>query len=149
MLNYAERERTCCSEMMTELIRQFLLKRSYIYVFTVTLLTLSYIGSVNAYSDQYTVEEVFSEYSNPQSKSKILYYFNGLGAGIDWTNTLFEVQNGASLYCRPKDEALGPEDFFRIWRTEYFRMRDVYDALDSQPSGFILLQGFIHEYPCD
>ncbi len=126
----------------------FVLKGFNIFVLTVMLFNFSYMDNANAYSDQYTPDEIFTEYSNQQKKLGILYYFNGLGAGINWTKSFFDKQGMAPLFCEPRKESFGPEDFFRIWRTEYFRKQEIYDSLDSQPAGLILLFGLINEYPC-
>lgn len=100
------------------------------------------------YSDKYSPDEIFAEYSNEDTKFSVLVYFNGLGAGLSWANTAAEHEGNNKLFCLPRNTSFGAEDYFRIYRLSYFRNKDVWDSMTYQPPGFILLEGLKSEYPC-
>ena len=118
-------------------------------IFLLIILFLSYGTQIHAYGDKYSPDEIFELYSDKNSKFTVLIFFNGLGSGIFHTNATSEYDNNKPLYCPPGDLSMGPEDYFKIYRSEYFRNKELWDSMSIQPPGWMLLQGLITEYPCN
>ena len=89
------------------------------------------------------------ENSDKKTESNILLYFKGLGTGLVWANADLRHHGKSELFCRPRDKSFTSEDWFRIYRQEYFRNKEMWDAAEFQPPGYILLRGLKTEYPCN
>ena len=115
-------------------------------IFLVPVLILLSASQTFAYSDFHSPEEIFKLYSDKKTEFNVLIYFNGLGSGISWMHT---TSGGEPIYCQPDQKSHSAEDYFSLYRIEYFRNKDFYDSLEFQPPGFILKNGIIAEYPCN
>ena len=115
------------------------------------LLFFSLILSSNsyAYGDWHTTDDIFELYADKKTKFNILLFFNGLGSGLVWANGDLRFNGKSQLFCQPSDKGFKGEDFFRIYRQEYFRNQEIYDTLEFQPPGYLLLEGLKIEYPCN
>jgi hypothetical protein len=102
-----------------------------------------------AYGDYRSSDEIFDLYSDQESRFSILVYFNGLGGGFSWANTQLESLNQQRLFCQPMDLTIGAEDYFKIYRSEYFKNEEIWGSFELQPPGIILLKGLINKYPCN
>ena len=98
-------------------------------IFLLIILFLSYATQIHAYGDNYPPDEIFELYSDKNSKFTVLIFFNGLGSGIFHANAFSEYDNNKLLYCPPEDLSMGPEDYFKIYRSEYFRNKEKNESI--------------------
>ncbi len=113
------------------------------------ILSLSYITQIYAYSDFKSTDEIFELYSDKNTEYNILIFFNGVGTGISWANSILEFENKERLYCPPGDLSFSAKDYFKMYRTEYFRIKEIYDSMDMQPPAYLVLKGLQTKYPCN
>ena len=117
----------------------------FITIFGLVFLLFSSNSNLS-FGDTLSSDDVFKYYANPETKSTILLYMDGIGQGIGWANV--ELNDGQKLYCPPKDKRFTAEDMFKLYRQQYFKQKEIFDSLPYQPPAFIILQGLIKEYPC-
>ena len=113
------------------------------------MISFSYCSQTYAYSDRYSPDKIFELYSDDSTKFNILLYFGGVGNGLFWANGDLDFKNKEQLYCQPRDLSMGAEDYFKIYRNEYFRNQESWDSLTLQPPAWIVLEGLINKYPCN
>ena len=109
------------------------------------LLIIFKTNAVFALGDFISPKEIEEFYSNSTSRSEVVFYFNGLGSGVSWSNTMTQEK----IFCLPPDLTFSGEDFYSIYKAEYLREKKLWDSLDSQPPGMILLYGLKNNFPCD
>jgi len=102
-----------------------------------------------AYGDRFTPDDIFELYSDKKTESNILLYFKGLGTGLVWANGDLRHHGKSELFCRPRDKSFTSEDWFRIYRQEYFRNKEIWDSMQYPAPGWILLEGLKTDYPCN
>ncbi len=113
------------------------------------MFSFSYCTQIYAFGDKVSYDEIFELYSDKSTKLNILLYFKGVGTGLSWANSELDYNNKERLYCPPGDLVMTPEDYFKIYRNEYFRNKESWDAIDFQPPGWIVLEGLKTKYPCN
>ena len=83
-------------------------------------------------------------------KAFIAAYINGVGNGIDWSNTIMKVKIGNQLYCPPEKLALSVENYIRILDDEIEkREKSVgFEKVQEEPIEMDLLLGLLATFPC-
>ena len=109
------------------------------------LLIIFKTNAVFALGDFISPKEIEEFYSDSTTKSEVVFYFSGLGSGISWLDTMIQEK----MFCLPPDLAFTGEDYYSIYKAEYLREKKLWDSLDSQPPGIILLYGLKYNFPCD
>lgn len=109
------------------------------------LLIILKTNAVFAFYDTISPKELEEFYSDSKTKPLVLLYLDGVGDGMLWTN----VNHKEGLFCLPPDQIFQGEDYYSIYKTEYLRRKELYDTLEHQPPGLLLLMGFTHNFPCD
>tara|TARA_B110000003_G_C16387325_1_gene432923 strand:+ start:182 stop:541 length:360 start_codon:yes stop_codon:yes gene_type:complete len=110
------------------------------------LLIIFKTNAVFASLDFSSPKEIKELYSDSATRIEVLAYFSGLGDGISWSDTLTDQEK---LYCAPSDLGFTGEDYYSIYKAEYLREKKLWDSMDIQPPGYILVKGLQHIYPCD
>ena len=113
------------------------------------MFSFSYCSQTYAYGDKYSPDEIFELYADKSTKFNILLYFNGVGTGLFWANGDLKYNDKKPLFCPPGDLSMAAEDYFKIYRNEYFRNQELWDSIDFQPPGWIVLEGLKTKYPCN
>ena len=98
---------------------------------------------LNALNDWTTPDEMEKFYSDESTELYVIVYFNGLGAGLVL---------GSDDDCVPDDIAFTGEEYYRMYRREYLRDKDLYDDLydsfNAIPAVIVLQNAIQYEYPC-
>ena len=113
------------------------------------MFSFTFCSQTYAYGDQWSPNEIFELYSDNSSKFNVLIYFNGVGNGFFWANGDLDYNNRDRLFCPPDDLSISAEDYFKIYRNEYFRNQESWDSLPLQPPAWIVLEGLLNKYPCN
>ena len=103
--------------------------------------------SVKSYAlnDFVTVEQMFKYYSNESTKNLVLSYIRGVGDGIVWR----EHMSSDNEICLSNDKSFNADEFYVIYKSEYYRNEKYYDSEEYQPAGLLILNGLIYTYPCN
>ena len=121
--------------------------KKLIKIFLLLILFLIHTTKAYAYSDYYSPEKIFELHSDNDSKYTVMVFFSGLGSGLRWMNT--DLDNSDRLFCFPRDKGMTPNEYFAIYKNEYYKYREFYDSQEYQPPGFILIHGLKDKYPCN
>lgn len=109
------------------------------------LLVIFKTNAVFALGDFMSPKEIEEFYSDSTSNLEVVFYFKGLGSGISWSNNMTQEK----MFCPPSDLAFTGEDYYSFYKAEYLRDKKLWDSLEGQPPGFILLNGLMYNFPCD
>ena len=110
------------------------------------LLIIFKTNAVFASLDFSSPKEIKEFYSDSATRPEVIFYFSGLGDGISWSDTSTPQEK---IYCPPSDLAFSGEDYYSIYKAEYLREKKLWDSIDLQPPGLILVNGLKHNFPCD
>ena len=109
------------------------------------LLIILKSSAIFALGDKVSPKQIEEFYSDSATKNSVLFYFSGLGDGILWTD---QFSNEMTI-CLPSDMVMSAEDHYSIYRATYLKEKDIWDGLEYQPPGLILLVGLQYDFPCD
>jgi hypothetical protein len=109
------------------------------------LLIIFKTNTIFALGDLVSPKVIEEFYSNSTTRSEVVSHFSGLGSGITWSNIMIQEK----MFCLPPDLAFSGEDYYSIYKAEYLREKKLWDSLDKQPPGIILLYGLKYNFPCD
>lgn len=79
------------------------------------------------------------------SMSDLKSYIEGVGKGIEWSNSTLQARGQKPLCCPPDTLLLDEEKFIRIIDRQIAKMRN---PAGSTPVELILLMGLADRYPC-
>ena len=121
--------------------------KKLIKIFLILILFLIHTTKMYAYSDYHSPEKIFELHSDNDSEFSVMVFFNGLGSGLRWANT--SLENSERLFCFPAGKGMTPNEYFEIYRNEYYKYKEFYDSQEYQPPGLILKGGLEDKYPCN
>ncbi len=101
-----------------------------------------------AYGDFIKPERIFRDYKNEKKRHSILSYFNGLIGAYGWANTELRIRELKPLYCPSQNESISVLTAYKLYKNEYLSNKKLYDSLEHNPPGFMLLNALKKEYPC-
>ena len=52
------------------------------------------------------------------------------------------------LFRLPPDKELYADDYISLYKQEYIRNQEIWDAMPIQPPGMILEEGLVTKFPC-
>lgn len=52
------------------------------------------------------------------------------------------------LFCLPPDKELHADDYISLYKQEYIRNQEIWDAMPIQPPGMVLIEGLVTAFPC-
>ena len=106
------------------------------------------VPQVFAFGDNVHADDMLEFYATETLRLKVQLYFRGLGSGLVLWNGLLQSKGRDKLFCLPPDKELHADDYIRLYKQEYIRNKEIWDALPVQPPGMILIEGLIATFPC-
>ena len=101
-----------------------------------------------AFGDDVTVADMLEFYDSETQRLRVQLYFRGLGSGLIYWNSLMHTKGVNRLFCPPPDKELHADDYISLYKQEYIRNQEIWDAMPIQPPGMILIEGLVTAFPC-
>ena len=101
-----------------------------------------------AFGDDVTVDDMLEFYNSETQRLRVQLYFRGLGSGLIYWNGLMHTKGVERLFCLPADKELHADDYVSLYKQEYIRNQEIWDAMPTQPPGMILIEGLVNTFPC-
>ena len=68
--------------------------------------------------------------------------------GFGWANAELENRGEKVLFCPNRKESISVFVAYKLYKKEYLNNKTLYDSLETNPPGYMLLNALKKEYPC-
>jgi len=122
------------------------IKKLKIFSLFILLLNPNLLNALNDFTNPKEMEELYKT-----NELEVLFYFNGLGAGIRVGQLIADKND--KRFCIPDDKGFSALEYYEIYRYEYLSNKTYYDNEiergDYTPASIMMFLGFTSLYPCN